>query len=53
MKKFRFYVETEFLCTDRGVPGGFCGKTRADLPGERNKIANYLKYKRFIKVFKF
>ena len=53
MKKFRFHVETEFLCTDRVVSAGYCSKSRAVIPEMRNKLANYLKYKKFIKVFKF
>lgn len=53
MKKFPFHVETEFLCTDRVVSGGYCNKARAVMPDAHNKSANYLKYKDFIKVFKF
>lgn len=53
MKKFPFHVETEFLCTDRVVSGGYGSKSRAVMPQARNKSANYLKYKEFIKVFKF
>lgn len=53
MKKFRFRMETEFLCTDRVVTGGYCSKSRAVMPEARKKWVNYLKYKKFIKVFKF
>ncbi len=53
MKKFPFHVETEFLCTDRVVSEGYSSKSRAVMPEACNKSSNYLKYKRFIKVFKF